>query len=305
MVKERTTLSENLNGFSEALADVVESAGASVVRVEARRRMSATGIVWSDDGLIVTAHHVVTRDKDINIGLPNGESVSAELVGRDPTTDIALLRVDGSVGTPATWAEDGATRVGNIVLALGRPGRTVQATLGIISALGDGWRTHAGGNIDRYMQTDVVMYPGFSGGPLVNAAGQFVGLNSSALRRGVSMTLPAITLSRVASVLLEHGRVRRGFLGIGAQPVRLPEGVATELDRETGLLIVSVEPNSPAEQGGLLLGDTVLALDGEPVRHIDDLLQLLVGDRVGNDVPVQVLRSGTMQSLNVTIGEHE
>jgi S1-C subfamily serine protease len=296
-------MSKILSGLSEALADVADQGGRSLVRVEARRRLPASGIIYSADGLIVTAHHVVRRDDNISVGLPDGQTVAATLAGRDPTTDLALLRVEATSLTPATWADPDALRVGHMVLALGRPGRTVQATLGIVSALGDAWRTHAGGQVDRYLQTDVVMYPGFSGGPLVDPAGQVLGLNTSALLRGVSLAVPAPTVRRVVETLQVHGRVRRGFLGVSTQPVRLPEEVAGQLGQETGLLLVSVNSGGPAGKAGLVLGDTVVGLDNERVRHIDDLMALLSADRVGAEVPVRFLRGGQAQEINVVIGE--
>jgi S1-C subfamily serine protease len=296
-------MSEFLSDLSNALAGVVETAGRSVVRVEGRRRLPASGIIWSADGVIVTAHHVVEQDEAIGIGLPNGESVLATLAGRDPTTDVAVLRAGTSGLVPAARAGVDALRVGHLALALGRLGRTVQATLGIVSALGGEWRTPAGGQLDRYLQTDVVMYPGFSGGPLVDAAGQLLGLNTSALLRGVSLTVPASSLERVVETLLAHGRVRRGWLGVGAQPVRLPEALAQQLGQETGLLLISVNADSPAERGGLLLGDTIVGLAGQPVRQMDDLLALLSGDRVGVATPVRIVRSGQLQQLEVVIGE--
>jgi S1-C subfamily serine protease len=285
------------------MAATVEAAGASVVRVEARRRLPASGIVWSSDGVIVTAHHVVERDDNIGVGLPNAETVSATLVGRDPTTDLAVLRAQATDLTPPTWAEPEDLRVGHLVLGLGRPGRTVQATLGIVSALGESWRTPAGGRIEPYLQTDLVMYPGFSGGPLVDVAGRVLGLNTSALLRGISLSVPTPTLRQVVETLLTHGRVRRGYLGVGAQPVRLPGGLAEELGQETGLLLVSVEPEGPAGSAGLTLGDTIVALDGQPVRHMDELLALLGGDRVGVSVPIRIVRGGQAQEVTVTIGE--
>ena len=298
-------MSNVLQTLSNDLAATVDAAGAGIVRVEGRRRMPASGIVWAADGVIVTAHHVVTRDSNLQIGLPDGETVSAQLVGRDPSTDIAVLRAEAGHLTPAQWAAPDDAQVGQLVLALGRPGRTVQATLGIISALGDSWRTPAGGSIDRYLQTDVVMYPGFSGGPLVGAAGSVLGLNTSALLRGVSIAVPAPTIQHVVETVLAHGRVRRGYLGVGAQPVRLPDTLAAQVGQETGLLLVTVEPDSPAEHGGLLLGDTIVGLDGERVEHMDDLLALLSDDRVGTAVPVQIVRGGVVQTAEVTIGERE
>ena len=295
---------EVLPGLSDALAETVDMAGSRVVRVEGRRRLPASGVVWSPDGVVVTAHHVVEQDDNISVGLPDGQTVTAALVGRDPTTDVAVLRTQSNGLTAPTWAESDSVRVGHLVLALGRPGQNVKATLCIVSALGNRNRhTPAGGWVGQYLQTDVVMYPGFSGGPLVDAAGQFVGLNTSALLRGISMTVPGATLSRVVEKLLAHGRIRRGYLGIGTQPVRLPSALAQELSQEIGLMLVAVEPDSPAESHGLLLGDTVVSLDGQQVRSVDELLALLSDERIGKDVSVRIVRSGAVQETAVTVGE--
>lgn len=292
-----------LTNLSNALAGAVAGAGPAVVRVEGRRRLPATGFVWSADGVIVTAHHVVTRDDNISIGLDDGRSISGALIGRDPTTDLAVLRADAGELAPFVEANKQELGVGNLVLALGRPGKSVQATFGIISALGGSWRTRVGGEIDRYLQTDLVMYPGFSGGPLIDAAGRLVGLNTSALSRGISLAVPTPTLSRIVESLLAHGRVRRGYLGVSTQRVRLPEALRGELNQKRGLLIVSVEAGSPAEQGGLTLGDTIVGIAGAAVSNHEDLLTLLTGDRVGTAVPVKFVRGGQVQSLDVTIGE--
>jgi S1-C subfamily serine protease len=296
-------MAETLNDFSTALAAAVESAGAHIVRVEGRERVPATGIVWSADGVIVTAHHVVEQDENIQVGLPDGRTVAAILVGRDPSTDVAVLRAEATGLAPAQWAAPESLQTGHIVLALGRPGRGVMAAWGIISGLGGAWRTPAGGQLDRYVQADLVMYPGFSGGPLVTAAGQFAGLNTSALLRGANVTVPSSNLRKTVEALLAHGHVRRGYLGIGAQPVRLPAGLAGQLGQETGLLLTSVEPGGPAEAGGLLMGDTIVAFDGQPMRHLDDLLAALSGDRVGQPAKVRIIRGGQLQEQTVTVGE--
>jgi S1-C subfamily serine protease len=296
-------MSNVLLELSDDLAGIVGSTGLAVVRLEARRRMPASGILWSSDGLIVTAHHVVEREENIVVGLPDGKTAKAGLVGRDPTTDLALLRAEAQDLTPPAWSSPETLKVGHLVLALGRPGQTVQATLGIVSALGGSWRTRGGGQIDHYLQTDLVMYPGFSGGPLVSAAGHVVGVNSSALVRGTSVALPTTTVRRVVEDLLAHGQVRRGYLGVGTQPARLPGGLAEQLGQKTGLLLVSVESGSPADGAGLFMGDTIVALDNQPVRHHDDLLALLGGDRVGSSVPVRIIRGGQVQEVHVTIGE--
>lgn len=299
-------MTNTLETLSNDLAGLVESSSPFIVRVEARRRMPATGVIWSADGVIVTAQHVVTREEKIRVGLPDGDTVPAQFLGGDPSTDLAVLRAEASGLAAPAWTPATDLKVGQLVLALGRPGHTVQAALGVISALSqDGWRSPAGGEIDRYVQTDVVMYPGFSGGPLVGAAGSVIGLNTSALLHGISITVPGETVRRIAEAVLTHGRVRRGYLGVSAQAVRLPEALADQIGQETGLLLVGVEPDSPADRGGLLLGDVITALNGRPVRHMDDLQAGLSGDRVGQTVPVQVVRGGQVVTLDMVIGERD
>ena len=298
-------MAQILSELSEAFASTVENTGAVVVRVEARNRLPATGIVWSSDGTVVTAHHVMEQDDHIMVGLPDGEVSEASLVGRDPTTDLAVLRSTATFSTEPTWAEPDQLRVGHLVVAVGRPGKDVQATMGMISALGDSWRSPLGGTVDRYLQTDLTMYPGFSGGPLVDASGRLLGLNTSGLMRGVSLTVPGPTLHRVVDAILAHGKVRRGYLGVSSQPIKLPEQHARGLSQETGLLLVAVEPGSPAERGGLFMGDTIVGLAGSPVRHPDDLLALLSEERPSAKVPLRIVRGGKVQELTVEIGERE
>jgi S1-C subfamily serine protease len=305
-----------------------------IVRVEGRRRMPGTGIVWSSEGVIITAHHIVERDESINIGLGGDVTAPAKLIGRDPNTDLAVLKVEADTTAPV-WADgsDGKElKVGHLVLALGRPGTQVQATLGVVSKFGEatvqrarpprgegrggGRRRHRHGgggwegfgshsNLGPIIQTDVVMYPGFSGGPLVDAGGAVHGLNTSALSRGSAITIPTATVRRVVDALLSHGKVRRGYLGIGAQPVRLPEALAEELDQEVGLMLVSVESGSPAESGGLLLGDILVALDDFVIESVDELLSLLGSDRVGSEVALRIVRGGQLMDVGVTVGERE
>ena len=296
-------MSTVLSDLSTAMAAMIDLAGAAVVRVNGRRGVPGSGIIWSGDGEIVTASHVVRREEDLRVGLPDGREVDAKLIGRDPAADIAVLRASATGLKAPTWLPMDEARVGQLVLALGRPGRTVQATLGVVSALGSEWRTPEGGLVDRYLQTDVVMYPGFSGGPLVSADGRFVGMNTSGLSRGVSLTLPAVTLQRIVPMLVQHGHVRRGYLGIGAQPVRLPEEVAGQLGQETGVLLMSVEPGGPAAKAGLALGDTLDTLEGAPIRHMDDVLAALGGDRIGSTLGARYLRGGKLHDVRVTVGE--
>ncbi len=296
-------MAEVLSDLSRDLASAVDASSQFIVRIEGRRRLPASGIVWSKDGVIVTAHHVIEGDGEVSVGLPDGQTVPATLAGRDPTTDLAVLKTSTSDLNVPTWVESDSLQVGHLVLALGRPGQTVRATLGIVSALGKSWHTPAGGRVESYLQTDVTMYPGFSGGPLVDAAGRFVGLNTSALLRGISITLPSPTLKRLVEMLSTHGKVRRGYIGIGGQPVRLPQALANQQGQETGLMLVSIEPDSPADRHGLLLGDTILAFDGQPVRRVEELLTLLGDNTIGKEASVSILRGGSVQQISLTIGE--
>jgi S1-C subfamily serine protease len=291
-------MSDILQTLSDSMAAAVESAGKSIVQVAARRRMPASGIVWSADGLILTAHHVVERDDRIKVGLPDGSTVQASLVGRDPTSDLAVLRAEASGLTPAAWAEAESVRVGHLVLAIGRPAHDLQATLGVISAL-----NYQSDENKYFAQTDVVMYPGFSGGPLVSVTGQVIGLNSSGLMRGVSLTVQTPTIRHVVESLVKHGRMRRGYLGVGVQPARLPAAAAESLGQDTGALVVSVERDSPAEEAGLYVGDTIVALGSHKIEGMEDLLGALATAAIGATVTVKIVRGGQIHDLSTTVGE--
>ena len=296
-------MSGSLELLSQDLAGLVEAVSPSLVRVEGRRRLPASGVVWSEDGLIVTAHHVIQREQGIRVGLADGASLEADLLGRDPATDLAVLKVGSDDLPRPEWQPTESLRVGHIVLALGRPHQQPQATLGVVSALSGSWRTPVGGEVSQYLQTDVVMYPGFSGGPLVGAGGSIYGLNSSGLLLGVSLTLPTETIDKVVKDLVDHGRIRRAFLGVAAQPAELPDAIAQELNRSTGLLLVSVEEGSPADEAGLTLGDTLIAFDNQPLKSLDDLLRQLSGQNIGKEINLKLLRAGEVIDKAVTIGE--
>lgn len=295
-----------LASVSDELANAVERGGAGVVTVDARRRHPATGIVWSSDGLIVTANHVVERDEEIGVGLPDGRHVTAALVGRDPGSDLALLRVDATDLTPLHRAE-AEPRVGALAVALGRPGPSgVMASLGVISAVGGPLRFRGGHGLERWVRADVAMLPGFSGGPLLDTSGSLIGLNSSTLGNAGQLTVPAAIVDAAIATLVQHGRVRRGYLGIGAQAVPLQESLVRALGgQDRGLLIVSVETGGPADAAGLILGDIVLALDGVDVAQVEQLQDRLTGDRVGQTVPIRVVRGGEPRDFAVTIVERQ
>jgi S1-C subfamily serine protease len=294
-----------LRDLSKDLAEATAAGGTSVVRVEGRRRMAASGVVLSGDGLVVTAHHVLERDEEIQVGLPGGEKSAAKVLGRDPSTDLALLKLDSAKPGAAPWAEAAAARVGEIVLALGRPGDEVMATLGVVSALEGSWRSPLGGSVDRYLQSDVVMYPGFSGGALLTAEGKVIGVNTSGLLRGVSVALPTETVRRVAEALAKHGKIRRGYLGVGVQAVRIPEAQAKVVGQDTGLMVLTLEPDSPASKAGILIGDVLLALGEDALADLDGLMAALSPDRVNQDLNARLMRGGESHTLKVRIGERE
>jgi S1-C subfamily serine protease len=291
--------------FSDSLADAVALAGQSIVQVSARRRVGATGLIWSADGLIVTADHVIQRVEEIEIGLPDGRDIAARLIGRDPGTDIAVLKVDAGGLTPAVPSAT-ESKVGHLVLALGRPfGGSPMATMGIVSAAGGAWRTWRGGRIEGVVRSDVTLYPGFSGGPLIDGSGRVIGMNSSALARGLAVTVPHAVLRRVAQALTSQGKVRHGYLGIAAQPVGLPDSLRQRagLTVETGLLLVGVEPGSPADRAGLLLGDILVAFAGGSTGGLEALNDRLGPDSVGTQQVAKIVRGGEVMDITVTVGE--
>jgi S1-C subfamily serine protease len=294
---------DDLTRFSDGLAAAVEAASPSVVRVDARRRWPGSGIVWAAEGVVVTADHIIEREEHIEVGLPDGTRRPASLVGRDPTTDLAVIRTQASGLTAPTWADPDGLRVGHVLLALGRPGQSVRAAFGILSALGETWRAPAGGDIDRYIQVDLRLPPGFSGGPLADTSGRVRGLATSGLLREAGVAVPWPTLRRVVDTLLAYGRVRRGYLGVRAHPVRLPDALAQQSGQDVGLVVIAVEPGSPAESGGLLLGDVLLTVGGQPVLRLDDLMAALRADRVGATLPVRIARGGQIEERRVVVGE--
>lgn len=290
--------------LSDALADAAEKAGKATVMVNARRRMPASGIAYASD-LILTADHVVEREEGIKVTLSDGAEISARVAGRDPGSDLAVLKLERSAGAVAESTKTPA-RLGQIALALGRPSPDgIEASLGTVSAIGGPVRTGRGGMLERYLRTDSISYPGFSGGPLVAADGTILGLNTSGLGNGAAITVPADIAWRIADTLAKHGRIKRGYLGIRSQTVDIPEASQKALQRAqaAGLLVVGIENGSPAAKGGLIIGDILVGVAGEPVLHHDELFARLNGEVVGKSTPIDILRGGQPQTLNVLIGE--
>lgn len=288
-----------LTALSNHLADAAESAGARIVTVDARRRMPASGIAWSD-GVVVTANHVIERDDRIMVGLPGGETVAATLAGRDPGTDIAVLRVPGAT---APGALGGALRVGELVLAVGRPGSDgIEASLGAVAAVGGAWRSRGGVRVSGFVRTDTTFFPGFSGGALVNSGGLIAGMNTSRLGHG-GVTLPVSAIEPIVSALLAGGRLKRGYLGISSQPVQLPASVSMDPVQETGLLVVSVDADTPAAAAGVLVGDILVRIDSEVIDGSEALQGALGPDSIGQSRTLKVVRGGVLHEIPAVIGE--
>ncbi len=297
-------MTTEFRAVADAMAAVVESAGQSVVQVNGRRRLPASGLVWSAEGVIVTANHVV-RTEDVKVTLPDGDRLNATLIGRDPAIDLAVLRIDRDDHADSPWSPEEELRVGAMVFALGRPGSTIQASMGILSALGKDWRLHGGARISHYVRADLVMFPGFSGGPIVDADGRVVGLATSALSRDGGIALTRTTIEPTVEAILKHGSVRRGYLGVGVQTVQLPPAQRSELGQETGVLFNSVTPHSPAERGGLVVGDILANIDGESIFTPEDLAATLRSDLTGKEATLQIIRGGALHKLSVEIEVRE
>lgn len=297
----------NLQDYSDQLAAIVEQVARSTARVDARHRVAGSGIVWSTDGVIVTADHVVEREEDIHVQL-DGTSYDAELVGRDPSTDLAVLRINTKSGVAAQVADGKSLKQGNLVFAVGRPwGEEAIVSSGIVSAVGrfrfgNGWGEQFR---EGLIHADLTLYPGFSGGPLADASGRVVGVNTSAIGRGMSLSVPVETVSRVAAELLKEGRIRRGYLGVGVQKIPLSDALKTKLGlkQDTGLMVLTVEPASAAERGGFLPGDILVGADGSTLARVRELHRWLSMERSGKEVKAKVIRGGEVKELNVTVGE--
>jgi serine protease DegQ len=285
-----TTETSALAALSNDIATTVERVASGVVAVEGRARIGSSGFYIRPD-LILTADHALESD-EIEIVRANGETETATIAGRDPSTDLALLRVENA-GVPLEFASPDALRVGAIVLAVARDDDgDLAATMGVISALGDAWRTWHGGEIDRFVRPDLSLYPRFSGSPLVDVTGRVIGLNTGGLSRRQTLTVPASTIERVVDALLTRGgRIPRGYLGVALQGV------------QGGVIVLGVEPKSPADQGGLIVGDIITALGGTSVEDADDVHAQLGAGTVGKQLEIDVRRGGTPHHVQVTVGE--
>ncbi len=295
------------NTISDTFMQAISQGGLFTVQVNARRRLPASGIIYQPDQ-VVTANHVVERDEDLTVVLPDGSSTSARLAGRDPGHDIALLRLPQAGVRPAQVA-GGSVQVGQPVFALARPeGSGIEASFGIISAVSsDPVPTRRGGVLEKYFRAEVNPYPGFSGGPLVDLEGSLLGMNTSGFSMGSLITIPADVLRKAAQYLSEHGSVRQGYLGIRSQPVSLTEANQSALHRtqDSALLLVGIEQESPAANAGLIVGDILVGIAGQPLTSHEILQSRLTSETVGKSISLEVLRGGQRVDVSVTVGERK
>lgn len=312
METNNTEGGNELSAFSEQITKAVEKAASSIVAIDARPRVATSGVVWRAGGVIVSTNHTIRRDENIRVALADGQTVAATLLGRDAGCDLAVLKItDEAIAAsvkPAEIAGTSEVKVGNIVLAIGRTGaeaNTVTASLGIIGKAGGAWRAWRGDEIERFIALDLAIRLGFSGGALINADGKILGVNTSAFGRGLALTIPSETVTRVVDALLTKGAISKPYLGIGTQTVPLPENLRERLNLEqaSGLMLLTVEADGAAERAGVLIGDVLLAIDDKTTLDPADVQNALWGEEAGNTVRAKLLRGGEIKEIEIVLGE--
>jgi S1-C subfamily serine protease len=296
--------SHTLAALSDELAGAVERAASAIVTVHADYRTPSSGVVWRE-GVVVTAAHTIRREEDIEISLADGGRATATLAGFDAGTDLAVLKVEAARSTALEKSETGTLKVGQLAIAVARVSEHgVNASLGMIGGLGGAWRTWRGGRVEQLIRVAITLYPGFSGGALLDAQGGVIGINTAGLARSGGIALPNSTVDRVADELLAKGYIARPHLGVAVQAVRLPESLREKLhlERDAGVIVLGMESAGPAERAGILVGDIFLSVDGHAVSDTMDLQQALAG-LIGRTVPVTMVRGGGLVDLEVAPGE--
>jgi S1-C subfamily serine protease len=305
-----------LDAYSRTVTEVARRVSPAVVNIEVSHGESAkrgrggsgSGFIFTPDGFILTNSHVVHGAGRIDAALPDGRRFAAELVGDDPETDLAIVRIDAPGLPHAVLGDSAALQVGQLVVAIGNPyGFQYTVTAGVVSATARSFRSSSGRLIDNIIQTDAALNPGNSGGPLTNGRGEVVGVNTAVIlpAQGLCFAIPSNTASFVAGQLIQSGRVRRSYIGLGGQDVPLHRRIVRfhRLAGEGGVLAVQIEPAAPAARAGLLEGDIIVEFDGQPVEHIDTLHRLLTEERVGKPCPITVLRQREKLTLQITPAE--
>ena len=290
-----------LIALSQNIAEIIETVGKSIVAMQGQR-FSCSGIYWQE-GIIVTSAENIKRPKDVTITLPDGDTAPVKLLGSDRSRDVAVFETDAKLPV-APIDRECELKVGQSAIAVGNSPKGLIASQGIVSTVGDPWRSTMGGYIDRFIRVDLNLYSGMAGSALVNAEGQIVGFNTTGPRRSV-LTIPAATVDRVVTQLLEQGHIRRGYLGIAMQPVDLPDSLVTEFSLQTqqGLMIVNVEPQSPAAEAGILLGDILTRIETTSVAKLRDLQTFLEPQNIGKAIAVELIRAGKLENISLTVGD--
>jgi S1-C subfamily serine protease len=299
-----------LVSISNQLADAVAAAAPSVVQVQGRRR-PASGVVYGAD-VVLTTVRALGREDGLHVRTHDNRDLEAELAGWDPATGLAVVRAAG-LGVSAVGVAEKPARVGHLAIAVARSwSNAVTASAGLVSVIGGPLPTGRGRAIDEVIRTSAPMHDGFAGGAFIDTTGRAIGITTAAEIRGLGVVIPASIAWKTAAALLEHGRIKRGYLGLAGQPVQLSERQRGPLakpggdgPRDQALLVVALTPGAPADAAGLLVGDAMLEFDGHAVESPEDLLDLLVGDRVGKTVPVRVLRGDTLRDVTVSVGERK
>jgi S1-C subfamily serine protease len=299
-------LNQQWGVLSEEIANAVEKLSGSIVAVQGGRRLTASGIYWRS-GLVVTANHMIRRGDELSVILPGHRSASVTLVGRDPSTDIGVLKIEQSAGlSPVETTSTVGLKVGHVVVAVGRSHLgDLSASSGIVARLGSQWKTWRGGDIDQLVRPDITLYPGQSGSALVNSHGQVLGMNTVGLARMAAIAVPTATVDRVIVELLEHGHIRRPYLGLAMQTVSIPEDLRGKLKLEstTGLLVMHVEADGPGSKAGVMLGDVIIGIQGKPAGDLRTLQEALAGLRTGDPGKLTVIHGGEKRDLGVTVGD--
>jgi len=290
--------------LSEHLASTVEQSGRSIVAIHARARFNSSGVHWSP-GVVVTADHTIQKDDDIRVSTPDGSTHTAELAGRDPSTDLAVLRVKDLDIPVATKAGGSALKPGNTILVVGRFKDSVSAAFGVLSSISGPSQTWRGGRLDQVLRLDVALHAGAAGGAVVDGDGKLIGIATPALSRVAVFAIPVATVDRVTEKLLAHGRVPRGYLGVGLQPIAIPEHLKNKLSLPTssGLIAVSVGVDAPAGQAGILIGDILLELAGRAMHRPENVQEVLDSESIGRKLTARILRAGNTMDVELTVGE--
>jgi S1-C subfamily serine protease len=298
-------MSTELIELSNALAQATDRAAANIVAVHTERRGSSSGIVWRA-GVIVTSEHSLGRDEEIQVTLPNGRVASATLAGRDPSTDVAVLKCPDASNAVLEIGDVAKLKPGSLTLVVGRTRASGPvAALGVVSLVASDRRTWTGASLVPYVRLDVGLQPTAVGGAVIDASGKVVGLATPRFARFGAIAVPASSINKTADTLLQKGHIPRGYVGVGLQPVRLPDGLREKLkwNEKTAAIVMDVHPGGPADKAGIVIGDILISLAGHAVTHLEDIQSQLAGDAIGKTLPLKFVRGGAIQEANVVVAE--